>query len=77
MFTFGVSKAGGLFGKVLEKFCIRAQDMVCVGDSWERHIMSARKEGILTVHCDENASVCLDLDGMKVNTLLKLEHIIK
>ncbi len=65
---FGVSKIDGLFEKVQEKFCFRAKDMVYVGDS---------EEGMLAVHYDEKATICLDLEGMKINTLSKLEHILR
>ena len=75
--TFGVSKVDGLFGKVLEKFCVRPCDMIYVGDSWERDVIPVRKEGMLAVHYDEKASVCLGLESVKVNSLFKLEHILR
>ena len=75
--VFGLSKVNGLFGKVLEKLGVEAKDMVVVGDSEERDVIPARKEGILAVHSDEKSNLVLDLEGMKINTLWELEHILK
>jgi len=75
--AFGVSKVEGLFGKVLESLEIAAKDMVYVGDSEDRDVKPARKQGILTVHYDEKGGVVLDAEEMKIDALWKLEENLR
>lgn len=55
-----ITKAQGLFCKVLERFNIAPQGMVYVGDSMERDIELAMREGIMAVLYDEHANCRFD-----------------
>lgn len=46
-------------------------------DSEERDVIPARKDGIFMVHYSEKESVELDVDNMEINTLWRLEHILR
>jgi hypothetical protein len=48
-----------------------------VDDSEERDVIPARKDGIFMVHYSEKESVELDVDNMEINTLWRLEHILR
>lgn len=73
---FGVPKTDGLFGKVLNHLGITAADIVYVGDSKERDIEPATKEGILAIHLDEANNIALGDSPPRINTLRKLEYIL-
>ncbi|KAI4188838.1 MAG: hypothetical protein LQ346_005221 [Caloplaca aetnensis] len=73
----GKSKTDGLFGVVLQRLGIEAGDMVFVGDNWKRDVVSAREEGIMTVFYDEQGSVKLDGDELRINSLWKLGGLVK
>ncbi|KAH4218381.1 hypothetical protein HBI06_201480 [Parastagonospora nodorum] len=47
--ALGVAKVDGMFGRVLEKVGVRGEDVVVVGDSWDRDIVPARKIGLTCV----------------------------
>jgi len=73
----GVSKIDGIFPRVLDKLHITASDMVYVGDSKERDVIPATQAGIFTIHYSEHENVDLNSSVLKVNTLRKLEHILR
>jgi putative hydrolase of the HAD superfamily len=54
---FSVSKVGGLFNKVLGELKFDAEDLVYVGDSWERDMLPARACGIYSVYYSERGSL--------------------
>lgn len=71
----GVSKIDGLFAKVLGHLKIPAADMAYIGDSVERDMEPAVKEGIFCIHYAEDKHIALGIYPPQVNTLKKLEHI--
>ncbi|KAL8927027.1 MAG: hypothetical protein Q9208_002572 [Pyrenodesmia sp. 3 TL-2023] len=73
----GKSKTDGLFGVALQRLGIEAMDMVLVGDSWERDVLPAREAGIMTVLYDEQGSVRLEGDELRINSLWKLGELVK
>jgi FMN phosphatase YigB (HAD superfamily) len=76
-FFFGVSEVDGLFGRMLEKLRLEAKNLVCVDDCEERDVIPARKAGIFMVHYSEKESVELDVERMEINTIWRLEHILR
>ena len=73
----GRANVDGLFGLVLEHLKLDAQEMVYLGDNWERDVVPARAEGILAIHYSEAKSVSLDVMDLRINTLQKLENILR
>ncbi|KAE8149334.1 HAD-like domain-containing protein [Aspergillus avenaceus] len=73
----GTSKVDGLFSVMLDRFAISAADMVFVGDNEARDVVPARDEGILTVLYDEEGGCRLDLDALRVDSLLVLENALR
>jgi FMN phosphatase YigB (HAD superfamily) len=61
---------------MLEKLRLEAKNLVCVDDSEERDVIPARG-GIFMVHYSEKESVELDVERMEINTLWRLEHILR
>jgi len=45
----GVAKIDGLFGKALEMVSVKSEEVVMVGDSWERDVVPAVEAGIMCV----------------------------
>lgn len=74
---FGKTKVDGLFGLALKHLEINAQDVVYIGDSLEKDIYPARAEGILTIAFNETLSVVLDVTDLRVDSLRKLETILR
>jgi FMN phosphatase YigB (HAD superfamily) len=74
---FRRAKVDGLFVLVLKHLNIDAESIVYVGDSLERDISPARAEGILAVQFDEMESAFLDMTDLKINSLQKLENILR
>ena len=74
---FGVSKTEGLFEKVLDSLGIEGRDIVYVGDNYARDIVPAQEQKITTVHFSEDDGVVLSLQGMRVNSLLKIENVLR
>ncbi|KAF5611173.1 hydrolase-the HAD superfamily [Fusarium subglutinans] len=73
---FGVAKIDGLFGKVLDHLKITPQDIVYIGDSQERDIEPANKEGILAIHLHEAQTAPLVLQPPSINSLEVLAKLI-
>ncbi|KAL8744308.1 MAG: hypothetical protein Q9184_008012 [Pyrenodesmia sp. 2 TL-2023] len=73
----GKSKTDGLFGVVLQRLELEARNMVFVGDNWERDVVPARDVGIMTVLYDEQGSVRLEGDEVRINSLWKLGELVK
>ncbi|KAF4434797.1 hydrolase-the HAD superfamily [Fusarium acutatum] len=73
---FGVAKIDGLFGKVFDHLKIRPQDIVYIGDSQERDIEPATKEGILAIHLHEAQTAPLVLQPPSINSLEVLAKLI-
>ncbi|KAF4499321.1 hydrolase-the HAD superfamily [Fusarium agapanthi] len=73
---FGVAKIDGLFGKVLDHLKITPQDIVYIGDSQERDIEPANKEGILAIHLHEAQTAPLVLQPPSINSLKVLAKLI-
>jgi FMN phosphatase YigB (HAD superfamily) len=72
----GVSKVDGMFRQALRMREINADDMVYIGDSWDRDMQPAMAEGILCVFLNETANVCLSSTPPSVNTLSKIDHLL-
>ena len=74
---FGKAKTEGLFGRVLDALGIEGGDMVYIGDNYARDIVPARERGITTIHLSEAENVVLSQQGTRVNSLLKIENILR
>jgi putative hydrolase of the HAD superfamily len=74
---FGKAKTEGSFASVLEFLGIEGREMVYVGDSYARDIVPAREEGIRTVYLREGEGVVLGLEGMRVDSLLVVERVLR
>jgi putative hydrolase of the HAD superfamily len=73
----GRSKTDGLFGRVLDALGIEGRDMVYVGDNYARDIVPAREQGITAIYLSEAENVVLSQRGTRVNSLLKIENILR
>jgi putative hydrolase of the HAD superfamily len=73
----GRSKIDGLFGVVLKKYNIAADEIVYFGDNEVRDVQAARTEGILAVLYDEKGSICLESrNALRVNSWTTIEKIL-
>ncbi|XWX01536.1 hypothetical protein V2A60_009564 [Cordyceps javanica] len=52
--AFGVSKVDGLFERVLQHLGVPGNEVLFVGDSYERDVLPARRAGMLAVHYAED-----------------------
>jgi putative hydrolase of the HAD superfamily len=75
--VFGKSKVDGLFESVLAHLGIEGKDMVYIGDNCSRDIVPAREQGITTIHFSETENVVLSQGEMRVNSLPKIENILR
>ncbi|KAF1842874.1 HAD-like protein [Cucurbitaria berberidis CBS 394.84] len=77
----GIAKVDGLFGKVLEVLELRTEDIVVVGDSWERDAVPAREAGIFCVHYAEEENFAVGAEGeigmARVKTMKELEGSVE
>jgi hypothetical protein len=62
---------------VLEKLGIEMRKLVYMGDSDDRDVISAGKEGFFASHHYERENICLGLERMKTIKLWNLEHILR
>ena len=74
---FGKSKTDGLFESVLDSLGTEGKDMVYVGDNYARDIVPAREQGIATIYFSEAEDVVLSRQGTRINSLLKVEHVLR
>jgi putative hydrolase of the HAD superfamily len=72
----GKSKIDGLFGTVLQKFGIKPDDMIFIGDSAARDVAPARAEGIWSWLYDEKNNCKFEVEAPRINSLLKMKHIL-
>lgn len=72
---FGVSKIDGLFPKVLKCLDISPSEMVYIGDSEERDMMPAMKEGIFSIHLDHTKMTSWDSNPPHINSLKDLHFL--
>ncbi|KAJ5360661.1 hypothetical protein N7517_009852 [Penicillium concentricum] len=73
----GKSKVDGLFGVVLEKYGIAAEDIVYFGDNGIRDVQAAREEGILAVLYDEkHKSRLYDINALRVDSWIVVEKVL-
>ncbi|KAJ5512340.1 hypothetical protein N7463_001892 [Penicillium fimorum] len=73
----GKSKVDGLFGVVLEKYGIAAEDIVYFGDNVIRDVQAAREEGIPAVLYDEKQQSHLyDISVLRVNSWAVVENVL-
>ncbi|KAI1836170.1 hypothetical protein DTO013E5_5184 [Penicillium roqueforti] len=73
----GKSKIDGLFGAVLEKYGIAAEDIVYFGDNAIRDVQAARQEGILAVLYDEKQqSRFYDISALRVDSWAIVEKVL-
>ncbi|KAF4945252.1 hypothetical protein FSARC_14470 [Fusarium sarcochroum] len=73
---FGVAKISGLFRKVLDHLKIQRQDIVYIGDSQQRDVEPATKEGIYAIHLHEDQTEPLVLHPPSINSLKVLAQLI-
>lgn len=74
---FGKSKTDGLFQSVLSALEIEGRDMVYIGDNYARDIVPTQEQGITTIYLSESENVVLNKQGTRVNSLLKIENILR
>ena len=72
----GKSKIDGLFGAVLEKFRIKPDDIIFIGDSAARDVAPARSEGIWSWLYDEKNNCKFEVEEPRINSLLKMKYIL-
>ncbi|CAG8900066.1 unnamed protein product [Penicillium egyptiacum] len=73
----GKSKVDGMFGIVLEKYGIAAEDIIYFGDNRIRDVQAAREEGILAVFYDEKQQSHLhDVSALRVNSWAVVEKVL-
>ena len=72
----GKSKIDGLFGTVLQKFQIKPNDMIFIGDSAVRDVAPARIEGIWSWLYDEKNNCKFEVEALRINSLLKMKYIL-
>lgn len=72
----GKSKVDGLFAAVLQKFGIKPDDMIYIGDNAVRDVAPARAEGIWSWLYDEKNDCRFDVEAPRINSLLKMKHIL-
>ena len=48
-----------------------------LGDNYARDIVPAQEQGITTIHFSEAENVVLSEQGTRVNSLLKIENILR
>ncbi|KAJ5104505.1 hypothetical protein NUU61_001852 [Penicillium alfredii] len=73
----GKAKVDGLFGVVLDKYHIKANEMVYFGDHALRDVQAAAAEGILAVLYDETQESQLDdLESLRVDSWVTVQNIL-
>ena len=81
---FGVAKIDGLFSKALEMVGVKSEEVVMVGDSWDRDVVPAVEAGIKCVWLaekDEGGERIVALGGeekrvMVVDSLVRLQSLV-
>ncbi|KAM0557002.1 hypothetical protein ACHAPJ_005681 [Fusarium lateritium] len=73
---FGVAKISGLFGKVLDHLKIQPHEIIYIGDSQQRDIEPATKEGVYAIHLHEDQTEPLVLQPPSINSLKVLAQLI-
>lgn len=73
---FGVSKTSGLFPKVLDHLQILPDEIAYIGDSTQRDIEPATKEGIYAIHLHETQAEPLVLQAPSINSLDVLVQLV-
>ncbi|RGP60634.1 hydrolase-the had superfamily [Fusarium longipes] len=73
---FGVAKTSGLFIRVLDHLKIQPDEMVYIGDSQQRDIEPATREGIYAIHLHQDQTESLVLQPPSVNSLDVLVRLI-
>jgi FMN phosphatase YigB (HAD superfamily) len=73
---FGCAKTTGLFASVMDHLEIEADDIVFIGDSWQRDMEPTMAEGILSIHLDDSKATNLGASPPAVASLSELQHIL-
>lgn len=73
---FGLSKANSFFPKVLEHLDTEMEEMVMIGDNYERDMRRAIGVGIFGIHLAKNEEYVLNSEPVKINTLKIVEEIV-
>lgn len=73
---FGCAKTTGLFANVMDHLDIKADDIVFIGDSWQRDMEPAMAEGILSIHLDESKTTDLGVSPSVIASLSELQQIL-
>lgn len=73
----GRSKVDGLFGIVLEKYGIPADEIVYFGDNQVRDVDAARRDGLMAILYDEERETRLDdLDTRRIRSWTELQDLL-
>lgn len=75
----GLAKVDGMFGRVLEKVGARVEEVIVVGDSWERDVVPAREAGVVCVWLDEQSEKRREEEEegvLRIRSLKDLEDMI-
>ncbi|KAK2024901.1 HAD-superfamily hydrolase, subfamily IA, variant 1 [Colletotrichum zoysiae] len=73
--NLSVSKTDGLLRVVMEELDVTPAQMAFVGDSWDRGMQPAARDGILAFHLVEPEDSDLDRHQPRINALGKLESM--
>ena len=76
--VFKTTKVDGLFGKVLEHLGVAPEEMVFVGDNYERDVLPAGEVGILAIrYAEGSGGLVQEGDDLKVATLEELRRLFE
>lgn len=73
---FGCAKTAGLFARVMDHLEIKADDIVFIGDSWQRDMEPAMAEGILSIHLDGSKTTDLGASPPVIASLGELQQTL-
>lgn len=76
--VFKTTKVDGLFGKVLEHLGVAPEEMVFVGDNYERDVLPAGEVGILAIrYAEGSGGLVQEGDDLNVATLEELRRLFE
>jgi putative hydrolase of the HAD superfamily len=74
----GVAKINGMFPHVVQTLGVRAEEVVMVGDSWERDMVPALDAKLVCVWFDEKGDGGAEVDGVaRISTLRELQGLVE
>lgn len=72
----GKLKIDGFFGRVLQRFQIKIDEIVFIGDSATRDVAPARMGGIWSWPYDEKDNCEFEVEAPRINSLMKMKYIL-